>query len=170
VISAWTSPTRSKAVAAAKAGVVDALRDRIDVLVNNAGYGCSAESRGQRQGVEQQFANTNVSACERGRGGLPLHAQCGAAARWQHPALAGYFAFQAGASTSTKFAVEGAFEAMAIRARAVLGISCQPWSSRLRPHQLSRAEVVVTTRCRLPICKTWAERAAMGLSKTIGSR
>ena len=110
-----------QAVAAAKAAV-DRF-GRIDVLVNNAGYGLlGAVEEASAKEVEQQFATNVFGLLNVTRAILPHMRRAGRGHVVNISAIAGYSAFPGwGVYSATKFAVEGLTEAMAAEL-APLGI------------------------------------------------
>jgi NAD(P)-dependent dehydrogenase (short-subunit alcohol dehydrogenase family) len=111
----------AQAVAAAKAAV-DRF-GRIDVLVNNAGYGLlAAVEEATPQEVERQYQTNVFGLLKVTRAVLPWMRRAGKGHVINISAIAGYAAFPGwGIYCSTKFAVEGLTEALAIEL-APLGI------------------------------------------------
>ena len=111
----------AQAVAAAKAAV-DRF-GRIDVLINNAGYGLlGAVEEASAKEVEQQFATNVFGLLNVTRAILPHMRRAGRGHVVNISAIAGYSAFPGwGVYSATKFAVEGLTEAMATEL-APLGI------------------------------------------------
>ena len=111
----------TQAVAAAKAAV-DRF-GRIDVLVNNAGYGLlAAVEEATTEEVERQYQTNVFGLLKVTRAVLPYLRRAGKGHVINMSAIAGYAAFAGwGVYGSTKFAVEGLTEALAIEL-APLGI------------------------------------------------
>lgn len=110
-----------QAVAAAKAAV-DRF-GRIDVLVNNAGYGLlAAVEEATTEEVEHQFQTNVFGLLKVTRAVLPYLRRAGKGHVINISAIAGYAAFPGwGVYCATKFAVEGLTEALAMEL-APLGI------------------------------------------------
>jgi NAD(P)-dependent dehydrogenase (short-subunit alcohol dehydrogenase family) len=111
----------AQAVAAAKAAI-DRF-GRIDVLVNNAGYGLlAAVEEATTEEVERQYQTNVFGLLKVTRAVLPYLRRAGKGHVINISAIAGYAAFAGwGVYSSTKFAVEGLTEALAIEL-APLGI------------------------------------------------
>jgi len=152
----------AQAVAAAKAAVE--RFGRIDVLVNNAGYGLLGgveEASGKE--VEQQFATNVFGLLNVARAVLPHMRRAGRGHVVNISAIAGYFAFPGwGIYSATKFAVEGLTEAMAIEL-APLGIHATVVEPGFFRTNFLDPRSLVTTALSLPdYAKTVGEmRAAM---------
>ena len=152
----------AQAVAAAKAAVE--RFGRIDVLVNNAGYGLLGgveEASGKE--VEQQFATNVFGLLNVARAVLPHMRRAGRGHVVNISAIAGYSAFPGwGIYSATKFAVEGLTEAMAIEL-APLGIHATVVEPGFFRTNFLDPRSLVTTALSLPdYAKTVGEmRAAM---------
>ncbi len=152
----------AQAVAAAKAAIE--RFGRIDVLVNNAGYGLLGgveEASGTE--VERQFATNVFGVLNVTRAVLPHMRRAGRGHVVNISAIAGYFAFPGwGIYSATKFAVEGLTEAMAIEL-APLGIHATVVEPGFFRTNFLDPRSLVTTALSLPdYAKTVGEmRAAM---------
>jgi len=137
---------------------------RIDVLVNNAGYGLLGgveEASGKE--VEQQFATNVFGLLNVARAVLPHMRRAGRGHVVNVSAIAGYSAFPGwGIYSATKFAVEGLTEAMAIEL-APLGIHATVVEPGFFRTNFLDPRSLVTTALSLPdYAKTVGEmRAAM---------
>ena len=152
----------AQAVAAAKAAV-DRF-GRIDVLVNNAGYGLlGAVEEASAKEVEQQFATNVFGLLNVTRAILPHMRRAGRGHVVNISAIAGYSAFPGwGVYSASKFAVEGLTEAMATEL-APLGIHATVAEPGFFRTDFLDKSSLVTTALSLPdYAKTVGEmRAAM---------
>jgi NAD(P)-dependent dehydrogenase (short-subunit alcohol dehydrogenase family) len=128
----------AQAISAARAAI-DRF-DRIDVLVNNAGYGLLASvEEASSEEVERQFGTNVFGLLKVTRAVLPHFRRAGRGHIINISAIAGYASFPGwGVYGATKFAVEGLTESLAMELRHWAS-SPRPWSRASSARTSSKA-------------------------------